>query len=104
MRIVSSLIAAVALAIVVAPRGSAAQTADSCIKYSGEVRYGALGYNHLVHVVNSCALAADCLVSTNVAPEPVKTEVGAKSEVTVTTFLGSPAREFTPRVKCTMRK
>ena len=79
-----------------------AESADACVRFWGEVRYGALGYNHLVHIANSCSAEAECVVSTNVSPEPQKVTVEGKSEVVVTTFLGSPARAFTPRVKCTM--
>jgi hypothetical protein len=104
MRIAPYALAALALASIVLSRAVGAQSADSCIKYWGEARYGALGYNHLVHVTNSCSLAADCVVSTDVAPDPQSTAVGGKSEVVVTTFLGSPARAFTPHVKCTMRE
>jgi hypothetical protein len=104
MRVAHLVFTALALAVLAAPRAATAQSADSCIKYSAEVRYGAMGYNHLVHVTNSCAVPADCVVSTDVAPEPLKTAVGPKSEVVVTTFLGSPARVFTPHVKCTMQK
>jgi hypothetical protein len=104
MRIVPHALAALALAFIALPRAATAQSADSCIKYWGEARYGALAYNHLVHVANSCSASADCVVSTDVAPDPQRTVVAAKSEVVVTTFLGSPARTFTPRVKCTMRE
>ena len=91
-------------ASVLVPRAATAESPDSCIKYWGEARYGALAYNHLVHIANSCAVAADCVVSTDVNPEPQQAEVEGKSEVVVTTFMGSPARTFTPRVKCTMRR
>jgi len=104
MRLAPLSFATLALATLVAPLAATAQSADSCIRFWGETRYGALGYNHIVHVANSCAKTADCEVSTDVAPEPLKTEVTGKSQVEVTTFLGSPARVFTPRVKCTMRE
>jgi hypothetical protein len=88
----------------VAPPASAPTPADKCVKYWGEARYAALGYNHLVHVANACAVAADCVVSTDVNPEPQSVTVGGRSEVIVSTFLGSPARTFAPRVKCVMRE
>jgi hypothetical protein len=88
-----------------AARDAAADAkADVCIKFHGEARYGGLGYNHLVHITNSCAVAADCTVSTDVNPQAQEAEVAAKSEIVVSTFLGSPARTFTPSVKCTMRQ
>ena len=81
-----------------------AQSADSCIKSWPETRYGALAYNHVVHVSNSCDPDADCAVSTDVNPEPQKVVVPGHKEIEVMTFIGSPAREFKPNVKCTMRK
>jgi hypothetical protein len=103
MRVSPCLSAALALAALALPCAAAGESAESCVTYAGEARYGAMGYNHLVHITNRCSVAADCSVSTDVSPDPVPTEVGPKSEVTVTTFLGSPARTFTPHVKCTMR-
>jgi hypothetical protein len=103
MRIGLCALATLALGLVAVPRTVTAQSPDSCVKYWGEARYGALGYNHLVHIANSCGVPADCVVSTDVAPAPLSQAVAAKSEAVVTTFLGSPARGFTPHVKCTMR-
>ena len=103
MRMGPCALATLALTVVAVPRAVTAQSADSCVKYWGEARYGALGYNHLVHIANSCGVPADCVVSTDVAPDPLKEAVAAKSEAVVTTFLGSPARGFAPHVKCTMR-
>jgi hypothetical protein len=79
-----------------------AEAADSCIRYWGEVRYGALAYNHIVHIANSCTADAECVVSTDVNPDEQRVTVGGKSEVLVTTFLGSPARTFKPKVACSM--
>ena len=105
MRHPAPILALVGLAAaVLAPRTATAESADSCIKYWGEARYGALAYNHLVHIANSCSVPADCVVSTDVNPEPQQAEVEVKSEVVVTTFMVSPARTFTPHVKCTMRR
>jgi hypothetical protein len=103
----SFLFLALALTAMLAldPRAAKAEapTPNSCIKFWGEVRYGALGYNHLVHVANACQAAAECIVSTDVNPDEQKVTVNGKSEEVVTTFMGSPARAFAPRVKCTMR-
>jgi hypothetical protein len=83
--------------------GAKEPAADGCIRYWGEARFGGVGYNHLVHVANSCAASADCVVSTDVSPSAQAIEVAGNSEVLVNTFLDSPARTFTPRVKCTIR-
>lgn len=76
--------------------------ADACIRFWAEARYAAYGYNHLVHVQNVCRAAATCVVTTDVNPEPQAVEVAPGGESVVNTFLGSPARAFTPQVKCTM--
>jgi hypothetical protein len=75
----------------------------TCIKVRPEARYLGLGYNHIVHVADVCASAAECDVSTDVNPTPQHLSVPAGSEVEVNTFLGSPARVFVPKVVCTMR-
>jgi hypothetical protein len=92
------------VAVALAPLNAAATPADKCVRYWGEARYGALGYNHLVHIANSCPVEADCVVSTDVNPQEQSVTVGGRSEVLVNTFLASPARTFTPRVKCVMRE
>ncbi len=93
-----------ALAALLASTRTAAADANSCIRFWGETRYGALAYNHIVHVANSCEATADCAVSTDVNPQPQEVEVEGGSSVEVMTFMGSPARTFKPRVKCTMRE
>lgn len=91
------------VALAAAPLAALAQTPEPCVRAWGEARYGNVGYHHLVHLANACPVDADCVVSTDVNPEPQKVQVPARSEVVVTTFLDSPARVFTPRVTCTMR-
>jgi hypothetical protein len=102
MRIVAPLLIVSALTVALAPLAVAAPSADKCIKFWAEARYGALAWNHLVHVANICPAAAECAVSTDVNPEPQQVAVAGNTEVIVSTFMGSPARTFTPRVKCTM--
>ena len=77
--------------------------ASSCIQSWPEARMQAYGYNHIVHLRDTCAVAADCVVTTDVNPDPTRVSVDAKSETEVNTYLGSPARVFTPTVTCTMR-
>ena len=97
-----SLLLLLGLAVAAAARPAAAGPEESCIKSWGEARFGALAYNHIVHIANACAPDAECTVSTDVNPEPQKVTVPGKSEIEVTTFMGSPARVFTPHVKCKM--
>jgi len=76
----------------------------TCIEHSGEARYGAYGYDHLVHLRNGCDVSASCRVSTDVTPEEQQVEVASGARVTVVTRRGSPARAFTPRVACELRR
>jgi hypothetical protein len=94
----------VALANVALPPVAFADPAtDACIRYWGEPRFNGGGYNHLVHVANSCPATADCAVTTNVSPEPAQLEVSGNSEAVINTFLSSPTRTFVPHVVCKMR-
>ncbi len=107
MRRLLSLVAFAALAafgaafVTFAPGSAEAQS--SCLRSWPEARFGAMAYNHIVHINNACAQDADCDVSTDVNPEVQKVTVASHSEVQVMTFLGSPARTFKPNVRCVMR-
>jgi hypothetical protein len=83
------------------PAGPATQ--KDCIQSWPEARMQAYGYNHIVHVKDVCDAPADCVITTDVNPEPTKLSVAGKSEAEINTYLGSPARVFTPKVVCTMR-
>jgi hypothetical protein len=72
----------------------------ACIRSWPEARYRGLGYDHIVHIRDDCSTDALCAVSTNVNPLPILTTVRAGTEVDVVTWVGSPAREFTPIVRC----
>jgi hypothetical protein len=86
-----------------AANAQGAKPVTSCIRSWGEARYGAVGYNHIVHVADGCDAPAECVVSTDVNPEPQTVTVPPHAQVDVVTFLGSPARVFVPRVVCTMQ-
>jgi hypothetical protein len=62
-----------------------------------------MGYDHLVDLTNNCAKAVRCQVKTNVNPDEHSAELAPKESTTVVTYLGSPAREFTPEVVCSYR-
>jgi hypothetical protein len=105
MRRILSLVAFAVLAACAAALspGSVAEAQSSCLRSWPEARFGAMAYNHIVHIANSCTQDADCDVSTDVNPEVQKVTVASHSEVQVMTFLGSPARTFKPNVRCVMR-
>ena len=71
-----------------------------CVSVRGEARWGADAYNHIVVVRNQCSALARCRVATDVNPQETRIEVPAGETREVLTFMGSPARVFTPRVQC----
>jgi hypothetical protein len=100
----SLIVAALAVASIARADSSAPvkPTQKSCIQFWGEARMQAYGYNHIVHVRDLCDAAADCSITTDVNPEPTRLVVAGHSEGEINTYLGSPARVFTPTVVCTM--
>lgn len=71
-----------------------------CVEVRAEARYGASGYNHIVHLRNGCDRPYLCSVATDVNPVAVDVTVPPHAEVEVLTFRGSPAYAFVPRVTC----
>jgi hypothetical protein len=82
------------------PKQRKQPTEDQCVVVHSEARYGAYGYDHLVEVENTCDKTLVCTVKTNLNPEPTTVTVPGKEKRLVVTFRGSPAREFTPDVRC----
>jgi hypothetical protein len=99
----SSLPAVLALGLLTTLALADEATADRCIRATPEARYRGLGYNHIVHVANVCKVSAECDVSTDVNPQPTHVTVAGGEKVEVSTFLGSPARVFVPKVVCVMQ-
>jgi len=91
------------------PAGASAQaappprTSPECITARTEARYRNYGYDHLVHLANGCARAAQCAVSTNVNPKAQHVTLAAGEKKTVLTFRGSPARVFKAKVECQLK-
>ncbi len=73
-----------------------------CIEVTGRAQYSGYGFNHIVHLHNSCVSAATCRVSTNVNPAQVSVQLAAGEARDVLTFRGSPASAFQPRVQCVL--
>jgi hypothetical protein len=71
-----------------------------CVVARAEARWVAYGYDHIVHLENTCAAAHTCTVATDVNPAPQTVRVPGETAVQVLTFRGSPARVFTPVVAC----
>lgn len=87
-----------------APQQAGDAGQPNCIDVRGEVRYGAIGYDHIVHLKNVCEETYHCQVRTDVNPEPIVAIVPPHLEVEVVTFRGSPARVFVPYVTCALEK
>ena len=103
--VVFSLVAAmVGLSTFVAaqamPYGEPTAGPPTCVEVRAEVRYGSMGYDHIVHLNNICEHAQICTVTTSVNPDPIEAAVPGHREIEVVTFRGSPAREFVPHVVC----
>ena len=75
----------------------------TCIRYWGEARMRAYGYDLIIHVQNACTKDAMCAVSSDVNPEVTNVKVPKATEVETVAWLGSPARELTPRVRCQLQ-
>ncbi len=71
-----------------------------CVSVEAFARYGAYGYDHVVTVNNDCDKTAQCEVSTDVAPEVIALTVRAHASESVVTYRGSPAYEFSAKVRC----
>ncbi len=72
----------------------------NCVEVTHQARWGAGAYNHVVRIQNRCDRRARCRVATDVNPQETAIEVAAGATEELITFLGSPARAFTPRVSC----
>ncbi len=73
---------------------------SGCVEHWQEVRYRAYGYDHIVHLRNTCARTAHCSVTTDVNPQPTSAVLPARTETEVTTWIGSPASVFFASVQC----
>jgi hypothetical protein len=87
-----------------ADAGAAPPPVPPCVKVQTQAIFSGAGYNHVVGIENGCARAADCEVSTDVAPEKLAVTVPPGESRELVTFRGSPASEFKAVVKCALKK
>jgi len=80
--------------------GEAPAPYPECVHVRTEARYVAYGYDHIVEIQNECEKTMACTVMTDVNPEVVSVDVAAGQTRSITTFRGSPAREFKATVLC----
>ena len=89
-----------------APLGAAPSSAPkppACVKWSTQVVSTAAGHNHVVAIENGCERPAACVVSTDVAPDPIQATVQPRQRVELVTYRGSPASTFRAKVECTLQ-
>jgi hypothetical protein len=95
----------VVLALASWPLVSAAQLRvtgerPECVRASALARYGAMAYDHWVHVENGCPATVRCRVSTDVNPAVTEITLEPGQQRDVATFHGSPASVFSATVAC----
>ena len=73
---------------------------SGCVNWTSEARTMGFAYKHLVHLDNQCEEAMVCDVWTDVNPEVQSVELEPLEQQTVTTYIGSPSREFQASVEC----
>jgi hypothetical protein len=86
------------------PLDSSASATPACIHARAEARYANYGYDHWVIIHDGCDADAACAVTTNVNPNPTSVSVPKGKAREVLTFRGSPAREFSAKVACTLQE
>jgi hypothetical protein len=96
------LLRAAPLALLVLSAPAFAEKNPACVRWWGQTVSAGIGYNHVVGIQNGCDKPAACVVSTDVAPDPIRATVPAKEKVELVTFRGSPASTFKPKVECTV--
>ena len=75
-----------------------------CVMVRSEARPSGYRFDHVVYVRNSCPVSIDCLISTNVDPEPNHPLVVLPGrENGVITRTGASRRYFKPQVSCELR-
>lgn len=94
--------------IALAPLAAAAQDnapgeRPACVEVQAIARWGAAAYNHWVRVENGCDRPVHCRISTNVSRETHEVTIAAGQHAERLTYRGSPARDFTPTVACTLQ-
>jgi hypothetical protein len=79
---------------------SAPKKPGGCVDVSTEASFASVGYDHIVTLKSGCKKTMTCSVTTNVNPDPATVTLDPGESESVTTWRGSPAREFTANVTC----
>lgn len=101
MRLCIVLAAFFALGLSLGHRIASAQGApESCVKSECRTNYVAYGYNHTVHLENTCSTAMRCSVASDANPQPQQAQLAVGASTDVRTFTGSPASACRAIVSC----
>lgn len=86
------------------PSAPVVQSADDCAQVQASARYVGYGYTHVVTLKNTCNKDVECVLWTDVDPEPRSTVQAAAGEtVELVTRRGSPSLAVTAYKSCSFR-
>ena len=74
--------------------------AESCVRATCTTRYVAYGYNHVVHLENTCGRPMQCSVASDANPRATTTRLASGASTDVQTVMGSPASVCRAIVSC----
>lgn len=100
MRRLTLVLALLAVPVLALAQASMTGERPDCVRASAVARFGAMAYDHWVHVENTCPTTVHCTVFTDVNPVPVDLDLANGASRDVATFHGSPASAFTATVNC----
>lgn len=99
-RAITSLLLGLSVPVLASAQVRVVGERPDCVRASAVARFGAMAYDHWVHVENTCATSVRCTVSTDVNPAPTALELAPGQQRDVATFHGSPASAFVATVAC----
>jgi len=70
------------------------------VEVRAENPYRNYGYDHMVNLKNTCEMAVECRVFTNVDKTPISVSVAPKTEAAVLVRRGAPSGAFTAWAEC----
>ena len=100
MRRVLLVLAVLALPLTAWAQARVTGTRPDCVRVEAVARFGAMAYDHWVHLENGCERPVRCRVHTDVNPEVTALELAPGERRDVATFHGSPASVFVATVDC----
>jgi hypothetical protein len=97
---IGALLIALVIPVLVLAQVRVVGERPDCVHASAVARFGAMAYDHWVHVESTCSVTVHCTVSTDVNPVATSLELTPGQQRDVATFHGSPASAFVATVAC----